>query len=125
MADTTSSELDRSNASSRSLSRTSTWADDAVTIATAGDRKGSLPRSDTLVTEAGLNITSDKQHVEAVENRTIEIIPPTPSTKEGRSWYHPISLFWLCVDNWFLIGIAVFITLAYEFPQVGKEGGCE
>lgn len=53
---------------------------------------------------------------------------PVP-TKDGplraskRPWYHPKSLFQLALDNWFLIGIFVFIIIASQAPSVAKTGG--
>jgi len=57
-------------------------------------------------------------------------VPPAEVRKETveerkRAWYHPLSLFHLAVDNWFLIGIFVFIILASQFPDVAKSGGRE
>ena len=43
----------------------------------------------------------------------------------GRKWYHPLRLLMLFIKNWFLIGMAVLITLAWRFPNVGREGGGE
>jgi sodium/bile acid cotransporter 7 len=57
-------------------------------------------------------------------------VPPADVRKETveerkRTWYHPLSLFQLALDNWFLIGIFVFIILASQFPAVAKTGGRE
>jgi len=46
-----------------------------------------------------------------------------PITPRKRPWYHPKSLFQLALDNWFLIGIFVFIIIASQAPSVAKTGG--
>ena len=47
------------------------------------------------------------------------------SVKVTRKWYHPLSLLWIALDNWFLIGIGIVIALASQFPQVMESGGCK
>jgi len=80
--------------------------------------------------------TSGRDDAEAVihEKDTMQpeptYVPPAEVRKETveerkRAWYHPLSLFQLALDNWFLIGIFVFIVLASQFPNVAKTGGRE
>jgi hypothetical protein len=45
------------------------------------------------------------------------------STKPSRLWYHPISLLKTLLGYWFLIGMGIFILLAWAFPSVGKKYG--
>lgn len=45
------------------------------------------------------------------------------TTKPNRSWYHPISLLKTLLGYWFLIGMGIFILLAWAFPSVGKKYG--
>lgn len=52
-------------------------------------------------------------------------VPGGTVEEKKRSWYHPKALFQLALDNWFLIGIFVFIVLASQFPSVAKAGGRE
>ena len=53
--------------------------------------------------------------------------PPEPTAAEHtpRPRWHPISLAWLVFENWFLGCIPIFIILAWQFPQVGRDGGCK
>jgi sodium/bile acid cotransporter 7 len=109
-------KLDQLEAGSRHFSRTSTW-DDSDTIVPDQSRKGSLPLTETITS------TYDPDHPSPPNEKNASTDVHVEEEKSGRAWYHPISLFWTAVDNWFLIGIAVFITLAFLFPAVGKEGG--
>ncbi|WRT65755.1 uncharacterized protein IL334_002703 [Kwoniella shivajii] len=45
-----------------------------------------------------------------------------PTVRE-KKWYHPLKVFGILVDNWFLIGIGVSIVLAWRFPNVAADGG--
>jgi len=72
--------------------------------------------------------TEDKEMREVGTSPTY--VPPAEVRGETveekrRSWYHPKALFQLALDNWFLIGIFVFIILASQFPSVAKTGGRE
>jgi hypothetical protein len=43
----------------------------------------------------------------------------------ARPWYHPIRLLNYLIEQWFIVGIGVFIVLAWRFPQVAKDDGRE
>jgi sodium/bile acid cotransporter 7 len=107
------------------LSRSSTWGEDALTIAPAGERKGSLPRSDTLGTIVEPRVHGDAKEVAVVRHQSVSLESSHRIDESGnrRSWWHPVSLLWLAVENWFLISLAVLVTLAWRFPDVGKKGG--
>lgn len=104
--------IDQLEAGSKELSRSTTW-DDAATIVPSEERKQSVATTNTVETV-----------VQQEGEKQVDVAIQDIKEEEGqRPWYHPISLLWLAVDNWFLIGIAVFVTLAWRFPEVGREGG--
>lgn len=105
-----------------SLSRTSTWEDD-ITLAPHGERKGSVQSNMTAQTAVEPSPSQGEKSKGDRACSPVVAVTGNEGKQEGRAWWHPISLFWLLVENWFLIGIAVFIALAYKFPDVGKEGG--
>jgi len=91
--------------------------------------RGSIGRFDTIetVVDRTAEPTESREKAEAANTTTrVEVAAVTlEAPRHSRPWYHPISLFWLVVENWFLIGIAVFISLAWRWPELGKDGGSE
>lgn len=121
-----------SRRSSFSLASTRYDSENQPTVIPDHSRKssrGSIGRFDTIETVVDRYPEPASEQAEksaAYTSTHVEVAPSTDGSADiSRSWYHPISLFWLAVDNWFLIGIAVFITLAWRWPELGKDGGSE
>ncbi|GAA5899134.1 hypothetical protein JCM8208_003012 [Rhodotorula glutinis] len=46
-----------------------------------------------------------------------------PASRGRRAWTSTKRVLGLLIDQWFLIGIGVFIVLAWRFPNVARQGG--
>ncbi|GAA5857328.1 hypothetical protein JCM9279_000298 [Rhodotorula babjevae] len=49
--------------------------------------------------------------------------PTRPLSRGRRVWNATRRVLGLLIDQWFLIGIGVFIVLAWRFPNVARQGG--
>ncbi len=61
----------------------------------------------------------------AADGKAVGLASPAAGRGSARRWYHPLPILSTIVDQWFLVGIAVVIVLAWRFPHVGMEHGSE
>jgi hypothetical protein len=131
-------ELPRVASHATGLSQTSTINDENGGIDEGGARKGSVATIDSMRTAvddtADFGGKSDKemQSQEEELQTQLEVAPVETNIGEDdstsalkRPWWHPISLAWLVLENWFLVGLGTLVVLAWAFPKVGMDGGCE
>lgn len=80
-------------------------------------------RRDSAATAVG-DYASEKP-----STKTVDVIEEEGGASDPmqmtRAWWHPVSLLWSALDNWFLICLGVLVVLAWRFPDVGRNGGCE
>ncbi|KAK4689929.1 vacuolar protein sorting-associated protein 54, partial [Tremellales sp. Uapishka_1] len=83
------------------------------------------PKNDTYHARAPRAMVEKESMIEPQPSVPVDTKPnfSNKDIEQGRAWYHPTSLFWWAVQNWFLIGIGVVVVLAWRWPQVAKDGG--
>ena len=98
----------------------------------SGTRKDSVATIDSMMTAVDSTAPQcakrgDEKHIERQPTlaESVFAVDEVASTATERPWWHPVSLLWTLVENWFLIGLGVFVVLAWAFPTVGMDGGGE